>query len=354
MTLLPSVTNCESAKGVPVTVTGVAQVKIMTENDDYLSTACEQFLGKSEQEIQDLLLETFEGHLRAIVGTMEVEELFQDRETFAHNVREVAATDVSKMGIKILSFTIKDLKDAEGYLDAIGQEQTANIKSKATIEKAEADRDAFIQEQECSKNAMDKKYQVDTSIADFEKEFKTKEAEYRTVVNTKKAEADLAYELQASKQQQLIVSEKLNIDLVEKSLSIQVEEKEILRAEKELTATKKLPANARAFETRILAEGAKSAKLKNAKGEAQKMELKAAAYKQYGEAAKMKLVLDALPKIAAEVAAPLAKVDEIVIVGGGGGGGFTDETTKLLAELPVRPILQAAGAAKIFEAFSSN
>ena len=107
MTLLPSVTNCESAKGVPVTVTGVAQVKIMTENDDYLSTACEQFLGKSEQEIQDLLLETFEGHLRAIVGTMEVEELFQDRETFAHNVREVAATDVSKMGIKILSFTIK-------------------------------------------------------------------------------------------------------------------------------------------------------------------------------------------------------------------------------------------------------
>merc|ERR1719494_354451 len=107
MTLLPSVTNCESAKGVPVTVTGVAQVKIMTENDDYLSTACEQFLGKSKQEIQDLLLETFEGHLRAIVGTMEVEELFQDRET-------------------------------------------------------------FIQEQECSKNAMDKKYQVDTSIADFE------------------------------------------------------------------------------------------------------------------------------------------------------------------------------------------
>merc|ERR1712123_399478 len=222
MTLLPSVTNCESAKGVPVTVTGVAQVKIMTENDDYLSTACEQFLGKSEHEIQDLLLETFEGHLRAIVGTMEVEELFQDRETFAHNVREVAATDVSKMGIKILSFTIKDLKDAEGYLDAIGQEQTANIKSKATIEKAEA---------------------------------------------------DLAYELQASKQQQLIVSEKLNIDLVEKSLSIQVEEKEILRAEKELTATKKLPANARAFETRILAEGAKSAKLKNAEGEAQKIRL---------------------------------------------------------------------------------
>merc|ERR1712130_707345 len=127
MTLLPSVTNCESKKGVPVTVTGVAQVKIMTEDENYLAIACEQSLGKSDDEIRELLLETFEGHLRAIVGTMEVEELFKDREEFARNVREVAATDVSKMGIKILSFTIKDLHDAEGYLDAIGQEQTACV-----------------------------------------------------------------------------------------------------------------------------------------------------------------------------------------------------------------------------------
>ena len=155
-------------------MTGVAQVKIMTESEEYLSTACEQFLGKNEDEIKELLLETFEGHLRAIVGTMEVEELFQDRESFAHNVREVAATDVSKMGIKILSFTIKDLKDAEGYLDAIGQEQTANIKSKANIERAEADRDAYVREQECEKTAMDTKYSVDTQVADFEKDFMTK------------------------------------------------------------------------------------------------------------------------------------------------------------------------------------
>merc|ERR1712235_26250 len=347
MTLLPSVTNCESAKGVPVTVTGVAQVKIMTESEEYLSTACEQFLGKSEDEIKELLLETFEGHLRAIVGTMEVEELFQDRESFAHNVREVAATDVSKMGIKILSFTIKDLKDAEGYLDAIGQEQTANIKSKAQIERAEADRDAYVREQECKKTAMDTKYSVDTQVADYEKDFKTKKAEFMTAVNTAQAESALAYELQSSKQQQLIIAEELNVDLVEKQLSIQVEEKEIIRAEKELAATTRLPADARAYETKVLAEGSRLAKLKAAEGEAQKirllgaaeaseMELKASAYKDYGEAATMKLVLDALPKIAAEVAAPLAKVDEIVIVGGGGpgGAGMVDETTKLLAELP--------------------
>jgi len=357
MTLLPSVTNCESAKGVPVTVTGVAQVKIMTDEDSYLATACEQFLGKSEDEIKELLLETFEGHLRAIVGTMEVEELFQDRETFAHNVRDVAASDVSKMGIRILSFTIKDLKDAEGYLDAIGQEQTANIKSKADIERAEADRDAYVKEKEAEKIAEVARNRVETSIADYEKEYKTKQAEFNTVVNTAQAESALAYELQASKQQQQIIAEELNVDLVEKQLSIQVEEKEILRAEKELTATTRLPADARAYKTRVLAEGSRLAKLKSAEGDAQKirllgaaeataieaigkaeaaeMELKAQAYKDYGDAAQMKLVLDALPKIAAEVAAPLSKVDEIVIVGGGsGGGGLTDETTKLLAELP--------------------
>ena len=158
---------------VPVTVTGVAQVKVMAEDANYLAIACEQFLGKSNKEISELLLETFEGHLRAIVGTMDVEDLFRDREEFARNVREVAATDVSKMGIKILSFTIKDLHDEGGYLDAIGQEQTANVKAKAIIQKAEADRDAYTKEQECQKLSMDTKYQTDTQIADFKRDYQT-------------------------------------------------------------------------------------------------------------------------------------------------------------------------------------
>ena len=92
--------------GVPVAVTGVAQVKIRTDSLEYLANACEQFLGKKEHEIKEHLLPTIEGHLRAIIVTMTVEELFQDRESFAHNVRQVVATDISKMGMKILSFTL--------------------------------------------------------------------------------------------------------------------------------------------------------------------------------------------------------------------------------------------------------
>ena len=175
MTILPAVTQCETAKGVPVSVTGVAQVKVMTDNEEYLHTACEQFLGKTEHEIKKLILGTLEGHLRAIIGTMTVEELFQDRESFALNVREVASTDISKMGIRIMSFNIKELSDSTGYLDALGQEQTAKIKSKAAIEMAAAERDAYIHEKECECESKFWRFTVDKDIADYEKDFKTKE-----------------------------------------------------------------------------------------------------------------------------------------------------------------------------------
>lgn len=129
----------------------MAQVRVIKEDQKSLEQAVEQFGSKTAEEISDILLETFEGHLRGILGTMNVEEIFMDRERFATEVREVAATDVSKMGIRILSFVIKDIRDSTGYLEAIGLEQAAKIRSKADIEQAQAERDAFVREQECSK-----------------------------------------------------------------------------------------------------------------------------------------------------------------------------------------------------------
>ena len=178
MTLLPAVKDCESAKGVRVNVTAVAQVKVMTDSEEYVRTACEQFLGRSEWDMKKLILGTLEGHLRAIIGTMTVEQLFQDRESFALNVREVASTDISKMGIKIMSFTVKELSDSDGYLDALGQEQTAIIKSKADIENAEAESEAFVKEKACEKISMDTRYKVDKEIADYERNFSTQEVRF--------------------------------------------------------------------------------------------------------------------------------------------------------------------------------
>merc|ERR1719422_1475500 len=358
MTLNPVCDNVETKQGVPLTVTGVAQVKIM-KNPELLGIAAEQFLGKSEGDITDTILQTLEGHLRAILGTLTVEEVYKDRDQFANLVREIAAPDVGRMGIEILSFTIKDVYDNVDYLASLGKTQTAVVKRDAEIGVAQANRDAGIREAECEKSAMDIKYSTDTKIEDNSRGFKMQKANFDTEVNTAKAEAQMAYELQAAKIQQRIRNEEIQIQVVERRKQIEIEEQEIKRKEKELMATVRLPAEAEAYKVQTVAEGNRTKTVEAARAdgekirliggaeakaveavgraEAESMRMKASAYKQYGDAAIMSLVLEALPQIAAEVAAPLAKTDEIVLIGG--QDRTTDEVNKLVATLP--PAIQA-------------
>merc|ERR550532_116352 len=185
MTLNPMCDNVETKQGVPLTVTGVAQVKIMKDKQ-LLEIAAEQFLGKKEDEITETIL-----------GTLTVEEVYKDRDQFANLVREIAKPDVGKMGIEILSFTIKDVYDNVDYLASLGKSQTAAVKRDAEIGVAQANRDAGIREAECEKSAMDIKYSTDTKIEDNSRAFKLQKANFDKEVNTAKAEAQLAYELQA-------------------------------------------------------------------------------------------------------------------------------------------------------------
>merc|ERR1719458_1354612 len=331
MTLNPVCESVETAQGVPLTVTGVAQVKIM-KNPELLHTASEQFLGKKEHEIKSTVLQTLEGHLRAILGTLTVEEVYKDRDQFASLVREVASPDVGRMGIEVLSFTIKDVYDTVTYLASLGKAQTAAVKRDAEIGVAQANRDAGIREAECEKAAMDVKYNTDTKIEDNSRAFKLQKANFDKEVNTAKAEAQLAYELQAAKIQQKIRNEEIQIQVVERRKQIEIEEQEIRRKEKELMSTVKLPAEAEAYKVQTIAEGKRTQTVEAARAEAERMRMKASAYKQYGDAAVMALVLEALPQIAAEVAAPLAKTDEIVLLGG--ADRTTSEINKLVSQLP--------------------
>merc|ERR1719347_1642370 len=358
MTLNPMCDNVETKQGVPLTVTGAAQVKIM-KDDKFLGIAAEQFLGKKEEEITDTILQTLEGHLRAILGTLTVEEVYKDRDQFANLVRDIAKPDVGKMGIEILSFTIKDVYDNVDYLSSLGKTQTAAVKRDAEIGVAQANRDAGIREAECEKSAMDIKYSTDTKIEDNSRAFKLQKANFDKEVNSAKAEAQLAYELQAAKTQQKIRNEEIQIQVVERRKQIEIEEQEIKRKEKELTATVKLPAEAEAFKVQTVAEGNRTRVVETAKAEGEKikligaadaraveavgraeaesMRMKASAYKQYGDAAVMSLVLESLPQIAAEVSVPLAKTDEIVLMGG--NDRTTSEVNKLVGTLP--PAIQA-------------
>uniref|UniRef100_A0A8C4U6H6 Flotillin n=4 Tax=Falco TaxID=8952 RepID=A0A8C4U6H6_FALTI len=354
MTLQPRCEDVETAEGVALTVTGVAQVKIMTEKE-LLAVACEQFLGKNVQDVKNVVLQTLEGHLRSILGTLTVEQIYQDRDQFAKLVREVAAPDVGRMGIEILSFTIKDVYDKVDYLSSLGKTQTAAVRRDADIGVAEAERDAGIREAECKKEMLDVKFLADTKIADSKRAFELQKAAFSEEVNIKTAEAQLAYELQSAREQQKIRQEEIEIEVVQRKKQIDVEEKEVIRMEKELIATVKRPAEAEAYCIQQIAEGEKVKQVLMAQAEAEKirkigeaeafvieaigmaeaerMKLKAEALQQYGEAAQLALVLDALPEIAAKVAAPLSKVDEIVILSGE-SNNTTSEVNRLLAEIP--------------------
>ncbi|XP_044763986.1 flotillin-2 isoform X1 [Coccinella septempunctata] len=353
MTLNPCCESVETAQGVPLTVTGVAQCKIM-KADELLQTASEQFLGKTVKEIKATILQTLEGHLRAILGTLTVEEVYRDRDQFAALVREVAAPDVGRMGIEILSFTIKDVYDDVQYLASLGKAQTASVKRDADAGVAEANRDAGIREAECRKTAMDVKYSTDTKIEDNSRMFKLQKANFDQEINTAKAEAQLAYELQAAKIRQKIRNEEIQIDVVERKKQIEIEVQEVMRKERELNATVRLPAEAESYRLQMIAEGNRTQTVQNAqadserikmvghaeasaissvgKAEASRMKMKAAVYKQYGDAAIMSIVLEALPKIAAEVAAPLSKTEEIVLIGG--PDNTTAEISRLVGQIP--------------------
>ncbi|THD20873.1 Flotillin [Fasciola hepatica] len=344
MTLNPVCENVETSEGVPLTVTGVAQVKVIRE-DKLLQAACEQFLGKKPSEIQHTILQTMEGHLRAILGTLTVEAIYRDRDQFAALVREVASPDVGRMGIEILSFTIKDVYDRVEYLNSLGRAQTANVKRDADIGVAEAERDAGIQEAKCDRARLDIRYMADTRIANSTRDFEMKKASFDQEVNTSRAEAELAYQLQVAKEKQKIRAEEINISIVERRKQIEIEEKEIQCSEKKMDATVRRPAEAEAYRLQQIAEGQRTQKIMlaqaeadgirarglasaavvQAKGqsEAERMLLRAKAYDRYGDAAMLSLILDTLPRVAAEVAAPLARTKEIVIMGGNGSNANT-------------------------------
>ena len=373
-------------KGVPVLVDGVAQVKVRGD-DVSVRTASEQFLSKDAAEIERVALQTLEGHLRAILGTLTVEEIYQNRDAFASKVQEVAAGDMANMGLQIVSFTIRDIRDNQGYLDALGKPRTAQVKRDAIIAQAEADRDSTIKSAQANQAGQTAKFEADTVVASSNRDYQMRLAEYQASVNLKKAEADLAYDLQRFKTGQGVKKEEITVSVVEKQSLIQVQEQEILRKQKELEATIQKPAEAERSRVETLAEaekfkleteaagaaaaakargfaeadvvkakGVAEAEAKRAQGlaqaeviraqglaEAEAMAKKAESWRMYGEAAVTQMFVEMLPDLAGRIAEPLSKTEKIVIVSGGGDSAgaskVTRDVTNIMAQLP--PALEA-------------
>ena len=376
-----------TSKGVPVKVDGVAQIKIKGD-DVSIATASEQVLSKSIDEIKSVATQTLEGHLRAILGTMTVEDIYQNRDAFASKVQEVAAGDMANMGLGIVSFTIRDIRDGQGYLDALGKPRIAQVKRDATIAQAEADRDAMIRSAQATQAGQEAKYVADTRIAEAQRDYQTNVASYQAAVNQKKAEADLAYDLQKFKTGQLVKAEEIQVNIIEKQKQIELQQQEIMRKQRELEANVQKPADAERYRVETLAnatkfqletEAAGNAAATKARGfaaadvvkatglaeadankarglaeaaiieaqgtaTAEAMKLKAESFKQYNQAAIIEMIVRILPELAGKISEPLAKTEKIVIInsGGGVGGGaskLTGDVTQIMSQLP--PVIES-------------
>merc|ERR1719511_610685 len=326
-------------KGVPISVIGTAQVKINGSNEEMLAFAVEQFGGKPVDEVLQICLETMEGHQRAIMGNMTVEEIYRDRKTFSTKVFEVASVDLHNMGIMVISYTLKDVRDEVGYLASLGQARTAQVKRDAMIGEAEARREAIIAEAHAEEQRMEAKLKNDTEIARSKRDFELNKATYDTEVNTAKAEAEMAYGLQEAKVRSKIKEEEMQVKVVERQQNISIQEQEIMRKEKELDSKVKKPAEAEKYRLEKIAEAekmrivleaeAEAQSLRGeaeayaievkAKAEAEQMAKKADAFKEYKEAAMVDMMLKVLPQVAAEVSAPLSQTKKITMVSTGDG-----------------------------------
>src|SRR5213594_356205 len=236
MTIPLEIKRAYTLKGVPVSVKAIANVKIRGE-DTFLQAAAERFLGMSHDEIKRVVFQTLEGHLRSILGTLTVEEINNDRQSFAQKLTSEAANDLEKMGLGVDVLTIQEISDEEGYLDALGKRRTAEVKRDATIGEAEATRDAKIKSAQALQAGEKAKFDADGNIAAAQRDFQIRQAQFLSEVETQKAKAAQAGPLAEAMSKQAVVAEEVRIERIRTQEQIAVQEQEVQRKQKELEAT---------------------------------------------------------------------------------------------------------------------
>ena len=358
-------------QGVAVTVEAVAQIKVKSDKESIL-TAAEQFLTKTDQERESLIRLVMEGHLRGIIGQLTVEEIVKQPEMVGDRMRGTCADDMNKMGLEVISFTIKEVRDKNEYITNMGKPDVARIKRDADVATAEAERDTAIKRAIATREAAVAKAQADqervlaetlsqAKQAESQRDLEVKKAQYLEVSKKQQAQADKAYDIQSNVMQQQVITESVRVQQVEKEGQVKVQDAEISRREKELIATvlkgaeierqcietlaaaekQRLIAEAEGHASAIRAQGEAEAEIifKKGEAEAKAMNVKAEAYQEYNQAAVVDKLITGLPEIVRALAAPLANVDKITIVSTGNGdtagmSKITGDITKMAAQVP--------------------
>jgi flotillin len=335
-------------------------------------TAAEQFLTKPPQEREGLIRLVMEGHLRGIIGQLTVEEIVKQPEMVGDRMRSTCADDMTKMGLEVISFTIKEVRDKNEYISNMGRPDIARIRRDADVATAEADRDTAIKRAEASREAAIAKAKADqervlaetlsqAKQAEAQRDLEIKKAEYLELVKRQQAQADKAYEIQTNVMQQRVRAEEITIHQVEKEHEVKVQQAEVLRRDAELTATvlKQAEYERRCIETlaeaerqrtiveaegrasAIRAQGEAEAEIifKKGEAEARAMNVKAEAYQEFNQAAIVDKLITNMPEVVRALAAPLANVDKITVISTGDGSAaglnkITGDITKMAAQIP--------------------
>src|SRR5580698_7101503 len=358
-------------QGVAVTVEAVAQIKVKSDPES-IQTAAEQFLTKTDQEREGLIRLVMEGHLRGIIGQLTVEEIVKQPEMVGDRMRSTCADDMNKMGLEVISFTIKEVRDKNEYITNMGRPDIARIKRDADVATAEADRDTAIRRAVAAREAAVAKAQADqervlaetlsqAKQAEAQRDLEVKKAEYLELVKKQQAQADKAYEIQGNIMQQTVRAEEVTIHQIEKEHEVLVQDAEIQRRDRELQATvykqaeferRRIETLAEAEKNRLIMEAEGQASAIRAQGEAEAeiifkkgeaeakaMNVKAEAYQEFNQAAIIDKLIGSMPEIVRALAAPLANVDKITIVSTGDGATsgmhkITGDITQMAAQIP--------------------
>jgi flotillin len=359
-------------QGVAVTVEAVAQIKVKSDPES-IKTAAEQLLSKTTSEREGLIRLVMQGHLRGIVGQLTVEQIVKEPDMVSGKMRSTCAEDLNKMGLEVVSFTIREVEDKNEYIVNMGRPDVARIKRDADVATAEAERDTAIRRAVAVREAAIATAQADqerviaetaslAKQAEATRDMDLKKADYHTAVRKAQAQADKSYEIQTNIMEQQVIAEQVRVQRIEKEEQIKVQEAEILRRERELTATvlkaaeaerkriealaegerQKLSLEAAGHADAIRSQGMAEAEVVKAKGqaEAEAMAVKAAAYLQYNQAAVLDKLLSNLPEVMRAMSEPLSKVDKITIVSTGNGHNglgasqITDDMAKMMAQFP--------------------
>ncbi|MCL2528334.1 MAG: SPFH domain-containing protein [Defluviitaleaceae bacterium] len=407
--------NAISSQGVAIAVKSVSVVKVKSDNESIYSAVEQFYRGDARSTAEEISTQAnyiLVGKLREIIAKMTVEEIYRDKDKFSSEVQENAARDLAEMGLEIKAFTVMDISDSNGYLEALGRKQIAEVKKNADIAEAEARKETTIKTAEANRLGEAARLQAETRIAEAGKEKELNVQAFRQEAEAAKAQADLAYEIQANKVRKEVTDTEMQVELLRKQRETELAEQEAERKERELSATVHKAADAEKYRREKQAEAAKyeqiakaeadaravtldgssraeAVKLQGlaqaevikqqgfaeseaikAKGlaEAEAMMKKAEAFKQYNDAAVSQMIVEQLPANAKHIAEPIAKTDKIVVIDngnskGGGAAKVSGYVTDIIATLPetvealtginlvdkLRSFVEGSGAASVEE-----